>query len=141
MSCGIGCRCGSDLALLQLWCSLAAIAPIGPLAWEPPALIRQKDTHTHTHTNHRQECRQLVFFNSSLHGLVQAALTKYHEQKFLRVLETGNLRSGCQHGQVLVRTFQQLQTADFLYSHMGKKSELVLCLFRALIPYTKTPPT
>ena len=34
MSCGVGCRCGSDLALL--WCRLAAVAPIRPLAWEPP---------------------------------------------------------------------------------------------------------
>ena len=36
MSCGIGCRCGSDLALLWLWCRLAAAAPIRPLACEPP---------------------------------------------------------------------------------------------------------
>ena len=36
MSCGIGHRRGSDLALLWLWCRPAAIAPIEPLAWEPP---------------------------------------------------------------------------------------------------------
>ena len=47
MSCGVGCRCGLDLALLWLWCRLAAAAPIRTLAWEPPyvmgaALIRQK---------------------------------------------------------------------------------------------------
>ena len=36
MSCGVGGRCSSDLALLCLWCRLAAIAPIQPLAWEPP---------------------------------------------------------------------------------------------------------
>ena len=35
LSCGVGCRCGSDLALLWLWCRLAATAPIRPLAWEP----------------------------------------------------------------------------------------------------------
>ena len=29
--CGIGCRCGSDLALLWLWCTPAATAPIPPL--------------------------------------------------------------------------------------------------------------
>ena len=33
---GIGHRCGSDPALPWLWCRLAAIAPIRPLAWEPP---------------------------------------------------------------------------------------------------------
>ena len=32
MSCGIG----SDPSLLWLWCKLAALAPIQPLAWESP---------------------------------------------------------------------------------------------------------
>ena len=36
MSCGVGCRCGSDPALLWLWCRLVATAPIRHLAWEPP---------------------------------------------------------------------------------------------------------
>ena len=36
MSCGVGHRCGSDSALLWLWCRLAAVAQIRPLAWEPP---------------------------------------------------------------------------------------------------------
>ena len=45
MSCGAGCRCGLDPVLL--WHRLAAVAPIQPLAWEPPcamgaALKRQK---------------------------------------------------------------------------------------------------
>ena len=33
---GVGHRCGLDLALLWLWHRPAAIAPIRPLAWEPP---------------------------------------------------------------------------------------------------------
>ena len=36
MSCGVGCRLGSDPALLWLWCRLAAVALLGPLAWELP---------------------------------------------------------------------------------------------------------
>ena len=36
MSCGVGCRHGSDPALLWLWCRPAVTAPIRPLAWEPP---------------------------------------------------------------------------------------------------------
>ena len=36
MSCGVGHRCGSDPELLWLWRRPAAIAPIRPLAWEPP---------------------------------------------------------------------------------------------------------
>ena len=47
MICGVGRRCGLDLALLWLWHRLAATAWIRPLAWEPPhamgvALNRQK---------------------------------------------------------------------------------------------------
>ena len=47
MSCGVGHRLSSDLALLWLWCRLTAIALIRPLAWELPyavgeALERQK---------------------------------------------------------------------------------------------------
>ena len=34
MSCCVGCRQGSDLALLWLWCRPAAIALIQPLAWK-----------------------------------------------------------------------------------------------------------
>ena len=36
VSCGVGHRCGWDLALLWLWCRLAAEALIQPLAWELP---------------------------------------------------------------------------------------------------------
>ena len=48
MSCGVGHRRGSDLALLWLWYRLAAAALIQPLAWEPPyavgmVLKRQKE--------------------------------------------------------------------------------------------------
>ena len=39
-------RSRSDLVLLWLWCRLAAVAPIGSLAWEPPyasgAAIKKK---------------------------------------------------------------------------------------------------
>ena len=33
LSCDVSHRCGSNLVLLWLWCRLAAIAPIRPLAW------------------------------------------------------------------------------------------------------------
>ena len=39
MSCGIGCRHGSDLVLLWLWCRPVAIAPIQPLARESPYAV------------------------------------------------------------------------------------------------------
>ena len=47
MSYGVGRRHGFALMLLWLWCRPAAVAPNGPLVWEPPyakgaALKRQK---------------------------------------------------------------------------------------------------
>ena len=47
MSCGVGHRHGSDLALLWLWHKPTAMAPIRPLTWELPyatdaALKRKK---------------------------------------------------------------------------------------------------
>ena len=36
MICGVNIRHGLDPALLWLWCRLAAIAPVQPLAWELP---------------------------------------------------------------------------------------------------------
>ena len=42
MSCGVGCRCGSDPALLWLWPRPAATAPIQPLAWESPSICHGK---------------------------------------------------------------------------------------------------
>ena len=36
MSCGVGCRRGSDPMLLWLWYRPEATGPIQPLTWEPP---------------------------------------------------------------------------------------------------------
>ena len=43
---------GLDLVLLWLWYRLAAVAPVRPLAWEPPYTVGAalKKTKTHTHT-------------------------------------------------------------------------------------------
>ena len=39
VSYGVGCRHGSDLALLWLWCRLAAAVLVQSLAWETPYAI------------------------------------------------------------------------------------------------------
>ena len=52
VSCGVGHRCGSDPALLWLWCRLAAIAPTRPLAWEPPYATGMAPEKTKKKKNH-----------------------------------------------------------------------------------------
>ena len=64
MSWGVGHRHGSDPALLWLWCRLAAVALIRPLAWEPPyavgmALKRQEKKKKR---NHLGAVREVVFW-------------------------------------------------------------------------------
>ena len=64
MRCGVGHRPGSDPALLRLWCKPAVVAPICPLAWEPPyatgvALKRQKTNKKPLHFKKYP----LLFFN------------------------------------------------------------------------------
>ena len=39
MSCGAGHRLGLDLMLPGLWCWMAAVALIWPIAWEPPYVL------------------------------------------------------------------------------------------------------
>ena len=41
MSCGVGSRHGSDPLLLRL--RLTDLAPIGPLAWEPPYASKKRE--------------------------------------------------------------------------------------------------
>ena len=61
MSCGVGHRKGSDLALLLLWCRPAATALTQPQAWGPPcamdvALKRQKKKFILTISTFQLEC-------------------------------------------------------------------------------------
>ena len=70
MSCSVGQRCGSDLALLWLWCRPAAAAPIRPLVWKLPynvgvALKRKNNLKNKTINEHFS-----LPFMLSLHNLV-----------------------------------------------------------------------
>ena len=53
VSCGVGHRHGSDMALLWLWRRPAATAPIRPLAWEllyaVAAALKSKQTNQKPH--------------------------------------------------------------------------------------------
>ena len=85
MSCGVGCRHGSDLVLLWLWCRPGATAPIQLLAWEPPyavgtALKRPKKKswainrilgkHTQAHTH------MIMFFITTIILKLESKNTK-----------------------------------------------------------------
>ena len=64
MTCGVGHRRSSNLALLWLWCRPMATAPIGPLAWEAPYAVgvvlekkkkdkkKKRERERNTHTTH-----------------------------------------------------------------------------------------
>ena len=58
MSCGVGCRLGSDPMLLWLWRKPVVTDLIGPLAWEPPyamgVTLKNKQTkkmHPYVHNS------------------------------------------------------------------------------------------
>ena len=63
MSCGVGRRWGSDPMLLWLWLRPVTIAPIRPLAWEPPyaagvALEKAKRQKKKTQKKQKQKQQQ-----------------------------------------------------------------------------------
>jgi len=65
VSCGVGCRLGSDLALLWLWRRLVATAPIQPLAWEPPyAAGAAQEIATTTTTKDKRQKKKFSSFKS-----------------------------------------------------------------------------
>ena len=68
MSCGVGLRHVSDLALLWLWHQPAAVAPIRPLVWEPPyalgVALKGQNTHTRTRTRTSTRIIYIIFMFS-----------------------------------------------------------------------------
>ena len=59
MSCGGGCRRGLDSELLWVWRRLAAVALVGPLAWECPyakgVALKTKNETNKTKKQHQQK--------------------------------------------------------------------------------------
>ena len=60
MSCGVGHRCGSDPTLLWFWCRLAATAPIGPLAWEPPYATGVAQEKAKRQKKKKKKCQEIA---------------------------------------------------------------------------------
>ena len=73
MSCGVGCRCILDLALLWLWCRMAAAALIQPLAWEPPyatgVVLKKKKKPISVHFRKFRSHGILFFWSNPLGAL------------------------------------------------------------------------
>ena len=55
MSCDVGRRGGWDPALLWLWCGVAAVALIQPLAWEPPYALGAAPKSKNNNNDHLHE--------------------------------------------------------------------------------------
>ena len=68
MSYSVGHRPGSDLALLWLWHRPAAVAPIQPLAWEPPyaASVALKTKQTNYVTFKFQSLQIKFYWNTAM---------------------------------------------------------------------------
>ena len=75
MSCGLGLRHGSDLALLWLWCRSVATAPIQLLAWEPPydvgVALKIKQNKV------RQGCISMLFLPIPHNGTLEIFFNPY----------------------------------------------------------------
>ena len=60
----LGHRHGSDLMLLWLWCRLTSVAPIQPLAWEPPHAMsvtlknKKEKERKKIYNSTRENCRK-----------------------------------------------------------------------------------
>ena len=82
MSCGVDCRCGSDVVLLWLWYRSAAVALIQPLAWELPyvaGMVLKKQNKT-TLTRHEDSPVHFKVFSHVQHLIL--------EEKTITLLQT-----------------------------------------------------
>ena len=81
VSCGVGCRRGSDLALLWLWCRPEATAPIRPLAWEPPCAAGMALKKTNKTNNNNNKIKQFKRFFQLAKTLSVFVLIKVEKSK------------------------------------------------------------
>ena len=91
MSGGVGHRCGSDPTMLWLWCRQVAVAPIVPLAWEPPYAVgtalkkkkrqrkKQRDFNGKGFTAEKLSWEQSKFYMQEDHVAIIASRILRHE--------------------------------------------------------------
>ena len=70
VSCGVGLRHGSDLALLWLWHRPAATALIRPLAWEPPYAVGEAQRNSKKTKKKEIETRETIPFSITLKRII-----------------------------------------------------------------------
>ena len=96
MSYGVGRRCSWDLVLLWLWCRLAAVARIPPLAWEPPCAALTLTPYPNPEKQKKKKKKKKN--NNKVHTLV-APEKKYcdlHRHQFILMLPAlFGLGGGC----------------------------------------------
>ena len=90
MSCGVGCRRGSNPTLLWLWCRPVPTAPIRPLAWKPPYTVgaglekakRQKKKTKQNKTKKTNQTKQnktKKLYVSPSYSMLQKMIYKFHQ--------------------------------------------------------------
>ena len=77
MSCGVGRRLGSNLALLWLWCRLAAIALIRPLAWEPPHVVAEALKRTKRQKKRKKKRKKTLYIYSNQQNIQRCTILCY----------------------------------------------------------------
>ena len=122
MSCAVGRRCGLDPTRLWLWCRLAAVAPIRPLAWELPHAVGTALKSKQTNKNTAREIGKAV----GVSGKAEASHSnKGSRQSFIKA---GVLLD---HGQNLVKWLwgssdhQEKGKSDSRSIKTGSESSLV----------------
>ena len=88
MSCGVGCRCGSDPEWLWLWRRLVATTLLGPLAWEPPcaagaALEKAKRQNNNNNNNNNNNGRYQLLHKYLVSVLIDSFF--YNNASFLKL--------------------------------------------------------
>ena len=91
VSCGVGCRRGSDPALLWLWRRPVATAPIQTLAWEPPyavgaALKKQKKKQNKQKKNSQNKLIIPPYFHYLYSKIIDILFYTYHFSFLLKSL-------------------------------------------------------
>ena len=115
MTCGVSHRWGYDLVLLQLWHRLAAVAPTGPLAWEPPyamGVALKKQTN--------KQKKQLSDYETIILLEIISVIYKTIYSKYLA--------QGRRENQWRKVSFFQEVAQEHVDMHMQKtRSETILC--------------